>query len=470
MPANSRFGRNRRQVDIWPGFVDILSNLLLVMIFTLVVYMLAQHFLQRQLSGQTAMIAELNRQVSELADLLSLERKANTDLRANIADVSAQLEASLGERDRLSSELKAARSERDTLSIQLQDLKDESEAKLGAAEDNEDKLTEALLRAEAGEDKVRLVLADIERLKRDIEALRIVKTELEAQVSQMAATLEGKEGEITQLNEEFTVARDKAKELEARLMSEQERTALAQKDLEERELRLSELLDLYRSSETELATERNANQRQREQLALLNQQIAALRDQLGKLEAALGESEAKSKDQEVVIADLGRRLNLALASKVEELSRYRSEFFGRLREVLGERKDFTIVGDRFVFQSEVLFESGSADLGDIGKTRLVLFARALKEVADKIPPEIPWLLQVDGHTDRRPITNSPRFPSNWELSAARAISVVNYLIEQGLPANRLAATGYGEFQPVADGSDDDSLRRNRRIELRLTQR
>ncbi len=466
----SRYGRSRRQVDIWPGFVDVLANLLLVMIFTLVVYMLAQHFLQRQLSGQTRAIEELNRQVGELAELLALERKANTDLKNNVADMSTQLEASLGERDRLSGDLAKVREERDAASVQLRDYKSDTAARLSEAEENEAKLTEALLRAEAGEDKVRLMLGDIERLKRDIEALRIVRTELEAKVSQMAASLEANEQALPEISKEFSVARDRTKELEARLMTEQERTALAQKELSEREMRLAEMLDLYRSSESELASERNANQRQREQLALLNQQVAALRDQLQRVESALDLSEQKTTEQEVVIADLGRRLNLALASKVEELSRYRSEFFGRLREVLGERKDFTIVGDRFVFQSEVLFESGSADRGEIGKTRLVLFAQVLKEVGDKIPKEIPWLLQVEGHTDRRPILNSPRFPSNWELSTARAISVVNFLVAQGLPPDRLSATGYGEFQPVEKGDDEASLRRNRRIELRLTQR
>ena len=466
----ARYNRYRRQVDIWPGFVDILANLLLVMIFTLVVYMLAQHFLQRQLSGQTKAIEDLNRQVTQLAELLSLERKANTDLRGSVTEISAQLEASLGQRDKLAGDLAQVREGRDALSVQLRDYKSDTQTRLSEAEENEAKLSEALLRAEAGEDKVRLMLGDIERLKRDLEALRIVRAELEATVSQMAESLEKNEKNMPAMKEEFTVARDRTKELEARLMTEKERAALAQKELGERELRLGEMLDLYRSSESELATERNANQRQREQIALLNQQINALRDQLQRIEAALDTSEQKSKEQGVVIADLGHRLNLALASKVEELSRYRSEFFGRLREVLGERKDFTIVGDRFVFQSEVLFDTGSADLGEIGKTRLVLFAQVLQEVATKIPPEIPWLLQVEGHTDRRPIQNSPRFPSNWELSTARAISVVNYLVAQDLPPNRLSATGYGEFQPIEKGDDDAALRRNRRIELRLTQR
>lgn len=169
------------------------------------------------------------------------------------------------------------------------------------------------------------------------------------------------------------------------------------------------------------------------------------------------------------IAELGKRLNAALASKVEELARYRSEFFGRLREVLGDRPDIRIVGDRFVFQSEVLFPLGSASLSDDAKQRLLPVAQALKEISAKIPPEINWVLRVDGHTDKRPI-NTPQFPSNWELSTARAISVVRFFIDQGIPANRLVAAGFGEFQPLDTGNDEGAFRRNRRIELKLTER
>jgi chemotaxis protein MotB len=466
--AFSRYTRYPRSPNIWPGFVDVLANLLLVMIFTLVVYMLAQHFLQRQLSGQNRVIEELNRQVSELADLLALERKASQNLRSNVGELSTQLQASLAARDQLSSELLKLGQQRDTLSAQLRDQKGASESALIESRENEQRLTDALVRAEAGENKVRILLADVEQLKRDLESLRIVKHDIEGKVSQMAAALEGKEGEVTAINKEFTALRDRAKELEARLMTEQERTALAQKELQTRELKLAELLDLYRASESELATERNASQRLRENVALLNQQIAALREQLARIEAVLEVSEQKSKEQEVVIADLGKRLNLALAAKVEELARYRSEFFGRLREVLGERSDFTIVGDRFVFQSEVLFASGSDELGDIGKTRLVLFAQVLKEIAGKIPKNVPWILQIDGHTDKRPI-HTAHFPSNWELSAARAIAVVNFLNGEGVAPERLSATGFGEFQPLGPGDDEETLRRNRRIELRLTQ-
>jgi chemotaxis protein MotB len=202
---------------------------------------------------------------------------------------------------------------------------------------------------------------------------------------------------------------------------------------------------------------------------LLNQQIAELQKQLTNIAAALDVAETKSRQDQVVIADLGQRLQVALAQKVVEMARYRSEFFGRLREVLGDRPDVRVVGDRFVFQSEVLFPSGSADLTPDGRKTLTAFARTLLEIAKKIPPDVPWVLRVDGHTDRVPIA-SARFPSNWELSADRALSVVKYLIAQGIPAPRLAATGFGEFQPIDSGKSAEAYRRNRRIEMRLTDR
>ncbi len=167
--------------------------------------------------------------------------------------------------------------------------------------------------------------------------------------------------------------------------------------------------------------------------------------------------------------ELGRRLNLALATKVQELARYRSEFFGKLREIIGDRPDIRIVGDRFVFQSEVLFAPGSADLGEDAKHQLDPVIAALQEISAKIPPDINWVLQVDGHTDRRPIDNA-QFPSNWELSAARAISVVRYAISQGIPPNRLAAAGFADKQPLDPGTSEEAYRRNRRIELKLTER
>jgi len=205
------------------------------------------------------------------------------------------------------------------------------------------------------------------------------------------------------------------------------------------------------------------------QVELLNQQIAALRRQLAALEDALEASEKKDKEAQGRIADLGQRLNVALAQRVQELSRYRSEFFGRLRAILGTRQDIRVVGDRFVFQSEVLFDTGSAAIRPEGKVELDKLATALSELEKQIPPEIAWVLRIDGHTDVRPIA-SPQFPSNWELSSARAISVVQYLISRGISPQRLVAAGFGEFQPLDAGTTEEAYRRNRRIELKLTER
>ena len=206
------------------------------------------------------------------------------------------------------------------------------------------------------------------------------------------------------------------------------------------------------------------------QVEVLNQQIAALRRQLSALEEALDATEKKDKESQARIADLGQRLNIALAQRVQELSRYRSDFFGRLRAILGNRPDIRIVGDRFVFQSEVFFDTGKSTLDKPeGRAELDALAAALLELEKKIPGEIAWVLRVDGHTDVRPI-NSPQFKNNWELSVGRAISVVQYLIGRGVSPQRLVAAGFGEFQPIDSDKTEEAFNRNRRIELKLTER
>ncbi len=202
---------------------------------------------------------------------------------------------------------------------------------------------------------------------------------------------------------------------------------------------------------------------------LLNAQIAALRRQLAAVQDALSAQETKNKESQDRIADLGSRLNVALAEKVQELARYRSDFFGRLREILADRADVKIVGDRFVLPTEVLFQSGQADLTPEGKAEIDKVYLALSEVAKEIPPEIPWVLRVDGHTDKRPIS-SPQFKSNWDLSAARAIAVVKYLIGKGFAPQHLLAGAFGSHQPIDRGDSEEALRKNRRIELKITDR
>jgi len=221
---------------------------------------------------------------------------------------------------------------------------------------------------------------------------------------------------------------------------------------------------------TQIDVQKAATARAIAQIEYLNQQIGALRRQIAALEDALGATEKKEKDAQLHIADLGQRLNVALAQRVQELSRYRSDFFGKLREILGNRPDIRVVGDRFVFQSEVFFDSGAAVLRPEGRAELDKLAAALLELEKQIPSEINWVLRVDGHTDTRQLSATSPFKTNWELSAARAISVVQYLIGKGVSPQRLVAAGFGEFQPIDPGTTEEAFSRNRRIELKLTER
>jgi len=238
-----------------------------------------------------------------------------------------------------------------------------------------------------------------------------------------------------------------------------------QKTAEERKKALTD----HQKALAELLSQRKLSDSAQAQVALLNRQVAALRQQLAQLSKALDIAETKAEDQGVQIASLSKRLNAALATKVAELSRYRSEFFGRLRELLGRQQGVRIVGDRFVFQSEVLFASGSAEIEASGQAQMGQLAKSLIDLTKRIPDDIDWVLRVDGHTDNVPISNW-QFPSNWELSTARAISVVKFLIANGIPSDRLAAAGFGEYQPLDERNDEIGRRRNRRIELKLTQR
>lgn len=433
--------RRRAIPDIWPGFVDAISTLLIIIIFLLMVFTLAQHFLTETLTGRNAALDRLNRQVAELADLLSLEQQASAGLRTEVSQLSAELQSSIARRDNLSSQLASALEDRDRLTAALADARAE------AAKASKD-LEDAFKTIEVDRSKLTARLGELELLRRDIATLRELRAKLEKDVTAMAASIKAKDSELTAI-------RDKSRELEARLSTEAERTALAQKKIEETELKLSQMSDQAGKAN--------------DQVARLNRQIAALRQQLARISAVLQASEAKTREQNVQIANLGKRLNAALANKVQELARYRSEFFGRLREVLGDRKDIRIVGDRFVFQSEVLFDSAADTIRPEGRQRIAQLADTLKEISSKIPKNLDWVLRVDGHTDRLPI-RTRRFPSNWELSTARAVSVVKFLIANGLPADRLVAAGFGQYHPIDTSTDAGALRRNRRIEFKLTNR
>ena len=391
--------RAQRSTNIWPGFVDALATLLLVLIFLLMVFVLAQAFLREKMTGKDTELLRAQSQIGELADLLAMERMANEDMRLNVALLTEELQASVVKRD----DLNAA--------VQTQTIR--SEAAEEKAKQLDGSLAEAFETIEADKEKIQIQVAKVNALSEDVAALTALKEELESQVTDLSANL--------------------------------------------------------KDSEATVFKERKISDSARAQVAMLNKQVTALREQLTNLSEMLGEAEKKAKEQNVQIASLGKRLNAALAVKVQKLSRYRSEFFGRLRELLGRHPGVRIVGDRFVFQSEVLFESGSADLGRKGKRQLYQLVRSLREITAKIPQDINWILRVDGHTDKVPI-KTPRFPSNWELSTGRATSVVKYLISQKIPPNRLAAAGFGDHHPLDPRDDKTANRRNRRIELKLTQR
>jgi chemotaxis protein MotB len=281
--------------------------------------------------------------------------------------------------------------------------------------------------------------------------------------------------QIAELTELLSLERADGQDLEDQLASLQANLAATETDrdrlqglLTERGGAAGEAEARVSSLESDLESEQQVSQRALAQVELLNQQISALRRQLAALEDALDASEGRNKESQTRIADLGRRLNVALAERVQELSRYRSDFFGRLRQILADRPDIEVVGDRFVLPASVLFPTGSDDIGDSARGELSKLADAILELQTQIPPEINWVIRVDGHTDVRPV--SGRFGSNWELSAARAIAVVRYLISRGISPQRLVAAGFGEFQPLDDEDTEAAYARNRRIELKLTER
>jgi chemotaxis protein MotB len=300
----------------------------------------------------------------------------------------------------------------------------------------------------------------------------IVQFFLSQEVTGKDTALQRLNAQLAQLTEMLSLEKIGKANLEDTLSSLRANLALAETE-RDRLKGVNEGLASGGSRANEIASQLDAQKgvagRALAQVELLNQQIAALRRQLAAIEASLEASESKDKDAQARIADLGQRLNLALAQRVQELSRFRSEFFGRLRAILGNRPDIRVVGDRFVFQSEVFFDAGAAVVRPEGRAELDKLATALLELEKQIPTDVAWVLRVDGHTDVRPIA-SAAYPSNWELSAARAISVVQYLIGKGISPQRLVAAGFGEFQPLEAGQTEDAFRRNRRIELKLTER
>ena len=531
--------RRRAPFDIWPGFVDALATLLILIIFLLMIFMVAQFYLNEVLSGRDKALDRLNSQITELADMLSLERTVTEDLRHSLTQLSSELQSSVELRDHLGERLLSTVSERDTLAATLARL----QAELAGTEEKATELAQDLT---AREDRLAALMAelratqsalaeretriqsldadfaaattDIEARRRQIEALIADLAVRSNRIEALDADLAARDDRIEALDADLAARDDRIEALDADLAARDDRIEALDTDLAARVSRIDELdlalaaarvalaeqegqagelsaeldtsqaaladredrLDLLitalmlarerlEQNRRSLSAEKQISDESLAQIEILNMQLAVMRQQIARLAVALEASEADADAQQVQIASLGQRLNAALASRVEELARYRSEFFGRLREVLGDREDIQIVGDRFVFQSDVLFASGSAELDAAGARQIGQLGRTLIEIAVTIPQEINWILRVDGHTDLVPIATF-RYPTNWALSTARAVSVVKFLIEAGVPAERLAATGFGEFQPLDTSEGPAAYARNRRIELRLDQR
>lgn len=574
MPSSGFRRPSYRGVNVWPGWVDALSSLVMVVIFLLMVFVVAQFYLTAALSGREAALGDLSRRIGTLNDQLSLEREAASALRTQVGSLAQELEKAQAAREDVRRQVQTLETERDSLAgrirhldeqlaLAAQTMRDLDAAYKTIAEDrktieqhlwsigglNEDlrtlraqragleqritsltqtleaendrrawleaQIADAVLErnrtaaalknadARAAELAARLTTAEAamqdsqaaqqqalsrtaalekELVTRDAEIARF-KDELTARTSETArlkdelVALKAEAVRDADARKTLTSERDdwqaRARAAQTQLTELAERLGIAEQDRIAHNRRIAdsraENASQTAALETALEAERDSNQRATQQISLLNQQVAALRHQISRLTTALDASDTRNSEQQVEIASLGTRLNEALATKVEELSRYRSEFFGKLREVLGNRPDIRVVGDRFVFQSEVLFPTASAQLEDAGKAKLAQLAKTWLELSTSVPPGVNWVLRIDGHTDRRPI-NTPQFHSNWELSTARAISVVRQLVELGVPPERLAAAGFGEYQPLDSSSSEDALARNRRIEIKLDQR
>ncbi|SEW01205.1 chemotaxis protein MotB [Aliiroseovarius sediminilitoris] len=577
--ALTRRSVQRMSSSIWPGFVDAMTALLLVLMFVLTIFMIVQFILRETISGQADELDELSSQVAGLADALGLERSRTAELEgelgslnatlaearsvseaqaALIAQLTAQTEAQAGELATQSAKITSFEAQVATLLAERDQALAEGSALSATVEELEavqarmiseqEALTLALARArnevDASAEAARLAAA-----KR--EALEALVADLEAKTDEQAAALNEEEAgrlveaaaaaalrerlqsadeELTAMTLALEVERKRADEtltllaaakaagadLETRLataltqldeskedladlpeLRAQLQAALAarlaaESEVEETLSAAEERARLLAAANLELAEKEAESAESQRRIALLNEQVAALRTQLGSLQAILDEGNARDAEAQVQIQKLGSELNAALArvaseerkraaleeaerkrleEEAKELAAYRSEFFGKLRQVLADREGVQIVGDRFVFSSEVLFSSAEAALQPEGRAQVAKVAALLSEVAGEIPDEIDWIIRVDGHTDNVPLSGTGRYRNNWELSQARALSVVQYLINDlGFPPERLAATGFGEYRPVNTADTPEARAQNRRIELKLTER
>lgn len=558
--ALSRRTGQRFSGSVWPGFVDAMTGLLMVLTFVLTIFMVVQFVLRETISGQEDELTALSDEIAALAGALGLEERENSRLQARlgtlnatlnqveddltqaqsrITDFEAQVAALLADQERAQGDIAALETQRDEL------LSEQEALSLALAQSRQeiDAQTEAARLAAARREALEALVADLETDK-DAQAAQI--TELEQQLTEEEAArlaeaaaaetlrnrLEDADAELTAMTLALEAQRKEAEETLTLLAAAQAAKAELERqfgeiDAEELKAQLQAALDAQTQTQANadeqrslaeeraallaiardaLASEKEISTEAQRQTALLNQQMAALRSQLGSLQALLDDYEERNEAAEIQIQTLGQDLNAALAraaseerrrrlleeaerirleaeaeklagqnqelaAQAEDLQRYRSEFFGRLRDVLGDQDGVRIEGDRFVFSSEVLFATGSANLSAEGRQEVAKVASILRSVAAEIPEGLNWVIRVDGHTDNVPVAGSGRYRDNWELSQGRALSVVRYMVDAlGIPPDRLAANGFGEFQPVNPADTPEARAQNRRIELKLTER
>lgn len=558
--ALSRRTGQRFSGSVWPGFVDAMTGLLMVLTFVLTIFMVVQFVLRETISGQEDELTALSDEIAALAGALGLEERENSRLQARlgtlnttlnrveddlaqaqgrITDFEAQVAALLADQERAQGDITALETQRDEL------LTEQEALNLALAQSRQeiDAQAEAARLAAARREALEALIADLETNK-DAQALQI--TELEQQLTEEEAArlaeaaaaetlrnrLQDADAELTAMTLALEAQRKEAEEtltllaaaraaqaeleqkfgeinaeeLRAQLQAALEAQTQAQVQVDEQKSLADERAALLALAQDTLASEKEISAEAQRQTALLNQQMSALRSQLGSLQALLDEYEDRNAAAEIQIQTLGQDLNAALAraaseerrrrlleeaerirleaeaeelagqnqeltAQAEDLQRYRSEFFGRLRDVLGDQEGVRIEGDRFVFSSEVLFATGSAELSVEGRQEVAKVANILRSVAAEIPDGLNWVIRVDGHTDNVPLVSTGRYRDNWELSQGRALSVVRYMVNAlGIPPDRLAANGFGEFQPVNPADTPEARAQNRRIELKLTER
>jgi chemotaxis protein MotB len=535
--ALARRSGARFQASIWPGFVDAMTALLLVLMFVLTIFMIVQFVLRETITGQESELDQLSAQIAGLADALGLERQRSAALEGDLGRVTASLaqarseaEAQAALIERLRADIAAGEAEREALSGRVADFEAQVAELLSRRAALEDELASARAELDAGAEAARLAAARSAALEALVEDLRRQNAEARGEASRLSTELAEATEALSEAEKQRLAEAEAARLLRERLQSADTELTAMTLALEEQRRRAEETLTLLAAAEAarrdaesrleaqtaelsraerdaallavaqeRLAREEAASAESQRRVTLLNEQIAELRAQLESLQGLLDASAERDREAKVQIEALGSQLNTALAQvaaeqrrraeleeaerrrleaeaaalkdEAKELEQYRSEFFGRLREILSGREGVRIVGDRFVFSSEVLFETGSADLAPEGRAQIASVARLLLEVAEQIPPSIDWILRVDGHTDNVPLSGGGRFRDNWELSQGRALSVVRYMIDElGFPPERLAAAGFGEFRPVAEGDSEAARAQNRRIELKLTER